>query len=279
MALDVSGFLTFLSIDIVSIMWNIAYTIITIIIAYIIKRMISDRIISSFAKRTKVSEAVSKPIKKVFAIIIYLVALITILSIWNLKDITLGLLTGAGVIGIVIGFAAKDVFADILAGIILFFDRPFKIGEAIKIGDYSGKVEDIGLRSVKIKTWDGLRVTIPNSKVESEVITNYSYYNKRRLELVIGVDYKTDLKKATNVIKKILKKKKFGILDDPEPRIMVDDFAPSSINLKILFWVSKQGPIPIYEYKSKIREEIKEAFKKNKIKIPYPHIEIVKHKS
>jgi small-conductance mechanosensitive channel len=276
--MDITGFATLLTIDIIPIFWNVIYTIITILIAYIIKRAISDRIVTSFAKKTKVSDAVSKPIKKLFAVVIYIIAIIVILGIWNLKDITLGLLTGAGVIGIVIGFAAKDVFADILAGIILFFDRPFKIGEAIKIGDYSGKVEDIGLRSVKIKTWDGLRVTIPNSKVESEVVTNYSYYDKRRLDLVVGVDYGTDLKKATKVIRKVLKKKEFGILEDPEPRIMVDDFAPSSINLKILFWVSKQGPLPLYEYKSKLREEIKEAFKKNKIKIPFPHIEVIQRK-
>lgn len=257
------------------IIYNIIYTVVALVGAYIIKRLVTDRIIYSFARRAGLSKATAKPVKKFMGVLVYIGALFVILGIWNLKDLLLGMLAGAGVAGIVIGFAAKDVFSDILAGVMLFFDRPFKIGEAVNIGDVSGKVTDIGLRSTKIKTWDSIRVTIPNSKVESEVVTNYSHYDQRRLEIEVGVDYDTDIKKAVKTIEKTLKKKKLGILKEPGPQVLVKNFGGSSIDLEVRFWVGKEGPHSIPGYKSAVREEINKAFKKEKIEIPFQHVEIL----
>jgi len=185
--------------------FSLIYSLAVIVGAWFVKRMISDKI------------HIVNPVKKFFAVIIYLVALFILLWIWGLRGTLVGILAGVGIAGIVIGLAVREILSDLLAGIILFFDRPFKIGDAVAMRDVGGKVLDIGLRSTKIKTWDGVFVVIPNSKVYSGVVKNYTRYNCRRLEVVIGVDYDSDLDKVQRAINQALSREDMPILRDPEP--------------------------------------------------------------
>lgn len=141
-------------------------------------------------------------VKNFFGIIIYAIAFFVLLGVWNLRTTLTGLLAAAGMVGIVIELSLREVLSDLLAGIILFFDRPFRVGDSLVMGDIGGKVLDIGARSVKLKTWDGIFATIPNRKVASEVLKNYSKYTQRRLEVVVGVDYDSDLEKARKGIER-----------------------------------------------------------------------------
>jgi len=168
-----------------AVVYQVTYSIIAVAAAWLVKKLVSDRLIDNFTTKLELGEPEAQPIKKIFAIILYIVAVFVVLRIWHLRGTLTGLLAGAGIVGIVIGLAIRDITSDLLAGIILFFDRPFKIGDALVIGDIGGKVLDIGLRSVKLKTWDGVFATIPNRKVCSEVLENYTRYNQRRLEVVV----------------------------------------------------------------------------------------------
>lgn len=168
-----------------TVIYQIIYSMVVIVAAWLAKRLISDRLIGNFTKKLELEEDEAKPIKKFFAVIIYIIVIFALLGIWHLRGTLTGLLAGAGIVGIVIGLAIRDVISDLLSGIILFFDRPFKIGDSLVIGNVGGKVLDIGLRSVKLKTWDGVFTTIPNRKVCSEVLKNYTKYNERRLEVAV----------------------------------------------------------------------------------------------
>ena len=257
---------------------NVFYQIISsigvIIAAWLAKKFISDRLIDNFTKKLKFKDHAAVPIKKTFAILIYVIAVFVLLGIWGLRGTLAGLLAGAGIVGIVIGFATRDIISDLLAGIILFFDRPFEIGDGITIGDIGGKVLDIGLRSVKIKTWDGVFVTIPNRKVHSEVVKNYSKYSQRRLEITVGVDYDSDLEKVREAIQNALNRGDLPILKEPAPIIALEKLSPSSIDFKVLFWFSSDIEIPWINLRGKVLQAIVEEFKKVGITIPFPQVTI-----
>ncbi|NQS89663.1 mechanosensitive ion channel [Patescibacteria group bacterium] len=253
---------------------QIIYSIIAIVVAWLVKKFISDRLIDNYTKKLKLKEHTAKPIKKFFAIIVYIIIIFVLLGIWHLRGTLTGFLAGAGIAGIIIGLAVRDVVSDLLSGIILFFDRPFKIGDALVIGSVGGKVLDIGLRSVKLKTWDGVFATIPNRKICSEVLKNYTKYNQRRLEIVVGVDYDSDLEKVQKAITKALNRKDIPILKDPKPIVALETLDASSINFKVLFWFSTDIGMPWITLRGKLIQAIVQEFRKQKISIPFPQVTI-----
>jgi small-conductance mechanosensitive channel len=254
--------------------FTLIYSLVVIFCAWLAKKFILDKIISGFADRLKIEAYVVNPVKKFFAVIIYLIAVFILVGIWGLKGTLTGLLAGAGVAGIVIGIAVKDIVSDLFAGIILFFDRPFKIGDAIVIENMGGQVLDIGLRSTKVKTWDGVFVVIPNSKVYSGIIKNYTNYNCGRLEVAVGVDYESKLNKVQKAINQALSREDMPILKDPEPIVAIDTLSGSSINFKVLFWYNYDVGIPWITLKGKIMQAILEEFRKQGLTIPSSPITI-----
>ncbi len=257
-----------------TLIYRIIYSIIAIVAAWLVKKFISDRLIDNYIKKLKLEEHTAKPIKKFFAVIVYIVVIFVLLGIWHLRGTFTGLLAGAGVAGIIIGLAIRDVVSDLLSGIMLFFDRPFKIGDSLVIGSVGGKVLDIGLRSVKLKTWDGVFATIPNRKVCSEVLKNYSKYKQRRFEIVIGVDYDSDLEKVRKAIAKALNRKDIPMLKDPAPTVALVGLDASSINFKILFWVGADAGMPSANLRGKLIQAIVQEFRAQEISLPFPQVTI-----
>jgi len=257
-----------------SVVYQVIYSIVAVAAVWLMKKFVSDRLIDNFTSKLELGEHEAKPIKKFFAVIIYMAAIFALLGIWHLRGTLTGLLAGAGIMGIVIGLAIRDIISDLLAGIILFFDRPFKIGDSLLIGNVGGKVLDIGLRSVKLKTWDGVFATIPNRKVCSEVLKNYAKYNQRRLEIVVGVDYDSNLEKVQEAITKALNREDVPILKDPAPIVALETLDASSINFKVLFWFQTDAGIPWIILRGKLIQAIVEEFRKEKISIPFPQVTI-----
>jgi len=254
--------------------YRIIYSLVTILAAWAFKKFIIDELIDRSAERIKLKEHVTKPLKKFFSFVVYIIAFFILLGIWGLRGTLTGVLAGAGIAGIVIGLAVRDIVSDLLAGIILLFDRPFKIGDAVVFGDVGGKILDIGIRSVKLKTWDGVFVTIPNSKIYSGVVKNYTKYDRRRLEMVVGVDYDSDLNKVEEAIRRVLNRDDIPILKDPEPIVALETLGPSSIDFKVLFWYSYDVEMPWITLRGKLMQAIVEEFRKNGITIPFPQITI-----
>lgn len=257
-----------------NLVYQIIFSIAVIAAAWLGKKFISDRTIDKYTKKLKLQEHIVKPIKRIFAIAIYIVAVFILLAIWNLTATLTGLLAGAGFAGIVIGLAVRDTVSDLLSGIIIFFDKPFKIGDALVVGDVGGQVLDIGLRSVKMKSWDGIFITIPNRKICSEVLKNWTYYDRRRLEINVGVDYDSDLEKSKEAISKALQREDLPVLKDPEPLVFLEKLGPSSIDFKALFWFKYDIPMSFFNLKGGIMEAIVEEFRKRKITIPFPQVTI-----
>lgn len=255
-------------------LYKIVYSLVVIAAVWLIKRYLVDQIIEQTTAKIGVEPHTAKPIKKIFSIVLYLIAFFILLGVWGLRGTLTGMLAGAGIAGIVIGMAVRDIASDLLAGVILFFDRPFKIGDAMVLGDLGGQVLDIGLRSTKVKTWDGVFVTIPNSKVYTGVVKNYTRYDRRRLEIDVGVDYDSNLEKVREVINRVLQRDDLPVLDDPAPLFFLNTLSGSSIDFKILFWFKYDIPMSFSNLRGRIMQALVEEFRKEEITIPFPQITI-----
>lgn len=172
-----------------------------------------------------------------------------------------------GLIGLGFGFAMQDIIKNFVCGALILVQEPFRIGDVVQVGDYIGKVENIEARSTSIKTFDGQRVIIPNADMFSSSVTNFSAHPERRLEIIVGVHYSTDLNKASRVIMSQMTEMS-EILTKPAPKILFSDFADSAINISVKFWVDKDSNV--FGIRSELIGKIKESFEIENINIPYP---------
>lgn len=201
-------------------------------------------------------------------VVFYVLILATIISVLAEFDINLtGVLAAAGIMGIVIGFAAQTSVSNIISGFFLIADKPFEIGEAIEIDGQAGYVLDIGLLSTRIRTFDNRYMRIPNSTVANTRIINISRYEIRRLDIPVGIAYKENIQKAVEKIDTVLKSNE-NILMEPEPMIIITKFAESSIDIEARVWIQRSK---LFDVRSELIMGIKAAFDEAGIEIPFPH--------
>ncbi|MEA3305097.1 MAG: mechanosensitive ion channel [Patescibacteria group bacterium] len=188
-----------------------------------------------------------------------------VMTALNILNVDLTLIMSA--IGFGLGFAIKDIIFNYLAGLFIIFTSPFDIGDVVKVGDDLGTVKSIESRSVILRTLDGQKLVISNADMFNSRLTNYSSYPERRVEVVVGVDYDTDLEQAMNILNAIVAKDEH-ILKKPLPAVILTSFNDSSIDFSVKFWVDIEENW--MEAKSVVISRIKEAFDVHNINIPYP---------
>ncbi len=184
-------------------------------------------------------------------------------------DLT-ALFGAAGVVGIVIGVASQTSIGNIISGLFLVGEKSFELGDVVRIGDKTGTVYSIDLLSVKIKTFDNLLIRIPNQTVISTELVNVTKFPIRRLDFQIGVAYKEDLRKVKTVLEQVARNNPL-CLEEPEPMILFQNFGDSSIILTFAVWFEKANYQAV---KNSVFIEIKEAFDREDIEIPFPHVSV-----
>ncbi|MEX0331723.1 MAG: mechanosensitive ion channel family protein [Puniceicoccaceae bacterium] len=184
-------------------------------------------------------------------------------------DLT-GLLATAGVATLAIGFAAQTSLSNLISGLFLIGEKPFKIGDLIRTGDTTGFVESIDLLSIKIRTFENLFVRIPNESMIKNQVTNITRYPIRRMDMTIGVAYKEDVVKVMDILKELARENPFA-LDDPEPLILFNNFGESALEFRYGLWFERSNYLKL---RNSIMKEIKERFDNEGIEIPFPHISL-----
>lgn len=185
-------------------------------------------------------------------------------------------LAGLGIGGIALAMAAKDTVANVFGGITIFTDKMFKIKERIVVDGIDGNVEEIGLRSTKIRTLQGRLVTIPNSTFTSNPVENISSEPSRKVSMTIGISCDTPplkIKQAMDIISKILEKNKDLV---KKKYVSFDSFGDFALNIGVIYYIKKEGDVVMTP--SEINLEILKEFNKNKIEIPYPTQKILLNK-
>jgi len=206
--------------------------------------------------------------------IIWFIAFLLILSYLEI-DIT-PLVAAGGVFGIALALAAQDLISNFFGGALIVIDKPFKIGDRIRIDGHLGDVINVGPRSTRLKTLDYQLLTIPNSKIANTIITNYAMPDlKLKVKMPVAVAYGSDVKRVKEILYEIcdsaIKNSTF-ILDDPKPSVYFLEFGASSLDFMIVLWAKKFNMS--WEIKDYINFEIDRRFTEENIEIPFPQMDV-----
>ena len=177
------------------------------------------------------------------------------------------ILGAAGIFGLAIGIASQASLSNVISGVFLVSEKPFAVGDVIRVGDKAGVVLSIDLLSVKIRTFDNLYIRSPNEKIINSEVTNITRFPIRRMDFDLSVAYKDDLEKVRSVLIAIAKGNSL-VLDEPEPIIIFREFGDSGISILFGIWFQKADFILV---KNSIFLEIKRRFDEEGIEIPFPH--------
>ena len=191
--------------------------------------------------------------------------------IWNIN--VTAWLASAGILGIAIGFAAKDTLSNIISGVFILTDKPYSVGDLVVLGSgTTGIVSDVGIRSTRIRTFNDEEVTVPNAIIANQAITNKSKGpNTGRVKVEIGVAYGSDMQKVSELLLDIARSHEL-VLATPEPGVSFVGFGDSSLELLLSCRVA--SPLDVFKTQSDLRYTIDKTFRKHKIEIPFPQRDV-----
>lgn len=178
------------------------------------------------------------------------------------------LVAGLSIVGIAVGFAARDSLENFIAGVTILVDKPFKVGDYIVVEDHYGQVDEITLRSTRIRSVRNEVMVLPNTQMITTQVVNHTKQNTLRVDIDFGIAYKEYPNEARDVVLATVKDDD-RILSTPDPTVVVTAMADSSVNMSLRFYLrdpSREVPIR-WEYTEKVREALREA----DIEIPFPH--------
>ena len=200
---------------------------------------------------------------------ILVLTIVVVLAEFGIQTTSIIALLGAA--GIAVGLALQGTLQNVSAGMMLLLLRPFHRGDYIDTGAGSGTVDEIGLFMTRMHTPQGIFLAAPNAKIWADTITNYSMGPHRRLDLLVGISYDSDIDQAAQVLLG-LARSETRVLSDPEPEVVVKALGESSVDLELRAWVAKSD---FWDVNFQMTRDVKYALDKAGIEIPYPHRQLV----
>ena len=238
-------------------------------ILYRIIRGVLTRVITSFELEKTV-------VNFLFLALKYVVLIFAIVTALDQVGVNIAsLIAGLGIAGIAIGFAAKDTLSNVVAGIFIFWDRPFYIGDLVEIEGEYGEVQDITLRTTRIVTPDGRMVSIPNQKIAENKVISYTMFPHLRLDIGVTIGVEEDIEAARREIVNIIKGDNRFLADKP-PVVLVKELGDYYVALELRAWLDDtKTHIPM---RAEIREKIFNSLNKAGIEMPFEKIEVLDYK-
>ena len=250
--------------------WTAVRTLLVVtvvVVAYLLIRLLNRSIDRLAEEHGAITDHQSEVAYHVADVGVFVLASLVVLAIWGVR---LGnLFLGAGVLGAVLGLAARETIGSITAGFVLLFSRPFRVGDWIEVEEYEGVVRDVTIVNTKLRTFDDEHVLIPNDEITSNPLVNRSENDRLRIDLDVGIDYATDVDHAMETAEDAM-----GELDElrsvPAPRVVLREFADSGIVLELRFWIDKPSANRVWEAKTAVIRAVKTRFDHEGISIPFP---------
>lgn len=246
----------------------VAFLIVFLLIYYGGKAILNP-IITRGMDRRNLDEHARQPIRKLTAVLILFVAVAAAFGAAGFSSFLQSLATIAAAGTLAIGFALQDVIKNFVAGIFIYTDRPFRIGDWIEWDDQSGVVEDISLRVTRVRSFDNELLTVPNSTLTDGVIKNPVEGDMLRRTFTFGIGYEDDIEEATEIIIDEATAHE-EIMDDPGPSVRVLSLDDSSVGLQARIWIENPSRSDFVRVKSEFVGSTKEALEDAGIDIPYP---------
>ena len=247
---------------------NIAIAIVIFIVGKWVARKVVDLITKILSKNEKMDQTLLNFFDD---LIYYLLLVIVILAALEQVGVnTTSFLAILGAAGLAIGLALKDSLSNFASGVMLVFFKPFKIGDVVNAGGVTGKITEIHLFNTEFTTPDNQKILVPNSAITSGAITNINAHDKRRVDLVVGIGYDDDIKKAKDVLNTIVNGNE-KVLKEDGITVAVSELADSSVNFVVRAWVNTPD---YWDVKFDLTEKIKTTFDTEGISIPYPQTDV-----
>ena len=228
-----------------------------------------DRYVWDYYFEKRRQTVIPRLLRDMAAAVIFLIALLLVLSIGYHAETQLkGLLAGSGVAAIILGFAAQNVLSGLVAGMSLQIEKPYKVGDWLRVGDVFGEVMDIDWGSTRVRTSDAVWLHIPNNEIVKQTITNLHYPTPlHAMRLTVGADYNVPPNRVKDALLRAATQAT-GVVPDPPPKIYLKDFGDSAITYEIKFWMTNHA---VYnDICDAIRTNVWYEFKRRKINIPFP---------
>ena len=247
----------------------------TIAVTFFIYSLVDvvDHAITHFTGKThtKMDDMIAPMVRKSLRVVIVVLALVQIAQILSDKPIT-AIITGLGVGGLAVALAAQETIKNFFGSLVIFADKPFELGERIKVGGHDGTIEDVGFRSTRLRTLDGHQVTIPNGELANLMIQNIGRrpYIKRVMNVTITYDTPPEkVEEALAILRDILDNHE-GM--DPEfpPRVFLTGFATAAFNIQVIYWYSPPNYWDFLAFGEKAILEICRAFEEQGIQFSLP---------
>jgi small-conductance mechanosensitive channel len=240
------------------------------VIVYVIGQVTVAPIVTRAMRARGLDEHARKPLQKLKKFLIFVVALSVAFGTAGFGNFLQAVATIAAAATLAIGFALQDVIKNFVAGIFIYTDKPFRIGDWIEWNGNAGVVEDISLRVTRVRTFDNELLTVPNGVLMADVIKNPVAKDELRLKFVFGIGYDDDIENATNIIIEEAEKHE-GILDEPAPSVRLVELGDSSVGLQSRIWIANPSRSDFVKTRGEYVTAVKQRFDEEGIDIPYPN--------
>jgi len=235
------------------------------VVVQVLERLLGQRDIDVHARR---------PILKVGRYAVLFAAVTVAFGAAGYGNFLTSLATIAAAATLAIGFAMQDVIKNFVAGVFVFIEEPFRIGDWIEWDGHAGTVEDISLRVTRVRTFDNELLTVPNAQLTDGVIKNPVAKDQLRVKITFGIGYDDDIDEATDIILEEAQAHE-SILADPKPSVRVTELGDSAVGLQSRIWIGDPSRSDVVGIRSAYVQAVKERFDEAGIDMPYPHRQLV----
>ena len=238
-------------------------------IAFYLGWLIIRLLLKTLLRSTKMDQTSQAFLQTVLKYSIILAGIVNALAVMGID--TTGLLASLGIMGITVGFAAKDAFSNLISGILIYLDRPFVIGDLVEVGEFYGRVHQITLRSTRIITSDGKMLAVPNTEIINKTVTSYTNFPNLRLDIPVTIGVNEDVGKAREVLLSVIQNDP-DYMDNPPARVVVTELNDYNVALELQAWIKDERSH--VEKRSELREKVFQAMNSAQIEMPFETIQL-----
>lgn len=242
--------------------------ILILIAGYIVANWAAKKVRSKGNESRSIDDTLVPVLAQTMRVFIIIITILAVLGQFGVETTSIVAVIGASALAV--GLALQGTLSNVAAGVMLLILRPFKIGDVVDIGGMMGVVDEIGLFTTEMHSFDNIGITMPNSEVWGTEIQNLNRFDTRRVDMEFGIGYGDDMDKAIGLIKEILDEDE-RVLKEPEPLIAISNLGDSSVDIRVRPWTERSNVWPL---RYDLTKKVKERFDANGISIPFPQRDV-----
>jgi small-conductance mechanosensitive channel len=254
--------------SVVGFVFDVVAFLVVFVLVYLAGRVVVGPAVKKTLRSRDIDETVVGLAGSVTGAVMLFAALAIGLTVAGFPTFLAAFATLGGALALAVGFAAQDLLGNFVAGVFILKDKPFESGDWIEWNDESGRVEDIDLRVSRVRTFDNERITVPNSELANNAVTNPVAYDKLRQKFVFGIGYDDDIEAAKGAIVDELTDIE-DVLEDPAPDTRVTELGDSAVGVQARFWIADPDRSDFMRVRSTAVQHVKERFDAEGIEMPY----------